>query len=124
MMKLKSLIVGLLGALPVFLSAQVVWTDPPFPSAEDQVTLYYDATEGNGELAGIIPVYIHTGLITSGSSSPTDWQYVNMPWASTAPEWVMDYEGTNLWSYDFGGQSLADFYGMADGIDAEQLAMV
>ena len=61
------------------LMAQVVWTDPPFPSADDQVTLYYDASQGNGELDGIIPVYIHTGLITSQSSTPTDWQYVNMP---------------------------------------------
>ena len=104
--------------------AQVVWTDPPFPSVNDEVTLYYDATEGNGELAGIIPVYIHTGLITSQSSSPTDWQYVNMPWASTDTQWVMDYEGTNLWSYDFGGQTLADFYGIPGNVAAEQLAMV
>lgn len=104
--------------------AQVVWTDPPFPSADDQVTLYYDASQGNGELDGIIPVYIHTGLITSQSSTPTDWQYVNMPWASTDPEWVMAYEGTNLWSYDFGGQTLADFFGMGPGVEAEQLAMV
>ena len=97
---------------------------PSFPSADDQVTLYYDASQGNGELTGVIPVYIHTGLITSGSSTPTDWQYVNMPWASTDPEWVMDYVGTNLWSYDFGGQTLADFYGLPANETAEQLAMV
>ena len=102
----------------------MVWTDPPFPSADDQVTLYYDASQGNGELTGVIPVYIHTGLITSGSSTPTDWQYVNMPWASTDPEWVMDYVGINLWSYDFGGQTLADFYGLPANETAEQLAMV
>ena len=106
------------------LMAQVVWTDPPFPSADDQVTLYYDASQGNGELDGIIPVYIHTGLITSQSSTPTDWQYVNMPWASTDPQWVMDFEATNLWSYDFGGQTLADFFGIGTGVEAEQLAMV
>ena len=110
--------------IPFFLAAQVVWTEPPFPSASDQVTLYYDATQGNGELEGVIPVYIHTGLITSNSASPTDWQYVNMPWASTAPEWVMDFEGTNLWSYDFGGQTLGEFFGLPAGVTAEQLAMV
>ena len=105
-------------------SAQVVWTEPAFPSADDQVTLYYDATQGNGELQGTIPVYIHTGLITSASTTPNDWQYVNMPWASTDPEWVMTYEGTDLWSYNFGGQTLADFYGVSGGVEAEQLAMV
>lgn len=104
--------------------SQVVWTDPPFPSVDDQVVLYYDASQGNGELEGIIPVYIHTGLITSQSSAPNDWQYVNMPWASTDAAWVMDYEGTNLWSYDFGGQTLADFYGVPGNVVAEQLAMV
>ena len=113
-----SLLIGALVASTAA-SAQVVWTNPAFPSADDQVTLYYDATQGNGELSGIIPVYIHTGLITSASSSPTDWQYVNMPWASTDPQWAMSYEGTNLWSYDFGGQTLADFYGIAAGVEAE-----
>ena len=88
-----------------------------------QVTLYYDATQGNGELHGTIPVYIHTDS-TSASTTPNDWQYVNMPWASTDPEWVMTYEGTDLWSYNFGGQTLADFYGISGGVEAEQLAMV
>ena len=37
-----------LGMMAGGLTAQVVWTDPPFPSIDDQVTLYYDATEGNG----------------------------------------------------------------------------
>lgn len=78
------------------LSAQVVWTDPPFPSIDDPVVLYYDASEGNGELSGTIPIYIHTGLITSASSSPNDWQYVTMPWGVADPDWVMDYEGTDL----------------------------
>ena len=123
-MAIRLILPALLATLPFWSNAQVVWTDPPFPSADDQVTLYYDASQGNGELTGVIPVYIHTGLITSGSSTPTDWQYVNMPWASTDPEWVMDYVGINLWSYDFGGQTLADFYGLPANETAEQLAMV
>lgn len=123
-MSYRVLFAAILAAFPVFLGAQVVWTDPPFPSADETVTLYYDATQGNGELAGVIPVYIHTGLITSESSSPTDWQFVNMPWASTDPAWVMDYVGSDLWSYDFGGQTIADFFGLPSNVTAEQLAMV
>jgi len=123
-MKHRLMVTAWCAVLPLFLSAQVVWTEPPFPSASDQVTLYYDASQGNGELEGVIPVYIHTGLITSNSTSPTDWQYVNMPWASTDPDWVMDFEGSNLWSYNFGGQTLEDFFGLPSGVTAEQLAMV
>ena len=110
-MTLRWIVAALLAAVSLSAEAQVVWTEPPFPSSDDQVTLYYDAAQGNGELSGVIPVYIHTGLITSASSSPNDWQYVNMPWASTDPGWVMDYVGTDLWSYDFGGQTIADFFG-------------
>ena len=120
----RFMVTVLCALLPLFLSSQVVWTEPPFPSASDEVTLYYDAMQGNGELEGVIPVYIHTGLITSNSASPTDWQYVNMPWASTDPDWVMNFEGTNLWSYNFGGQTLGDFFGLPAGVTAEQLAMV
>ena len=123
-MTLRWIVAALLAAVSLSAEAQVVWTEPPFPSSDDQVTLYYDAAQGNGELSGVIPVYIHTGLITSASSSPNDWQYVNMPWASTDPEWVMDYVGTDLWSYDFGGQTIADFFGLPGNVTAEQLAMV
>ena len=118
----EALLLALL--VPVTGLSQVVWSDPPFPSVDDQVTLYYNAAEGNGELEGVIPVYIHTGLITSQSSTPNDWQYVTMPWASSDIQWVMGYEGVNLWSYDFGGQTLSDFYGIDNGVEAEQLAMV
>ena len=67
--------------------SQVVWTDPPFPTQDDQVTLYYDLAEGNAALVNEEPpcppcpfVYAHTGVITSESTSPSDWQYVQNPW--------------------------------------------
>ena len=46
-------------------TSQVVWTTPPFPSADEPVVLHYDAAEGNGELAGVAPIFIHAGLILS-----------------------------------------------------------
>ncbi len=110
--------------IPFSVVSQVVWSDPPFPSVGDQVTLYFDASAGNAELQGVVPVYIHTGLITSQSSAPNDWQHVTMPWASTDLQWVMDYEGVDLWSYDFGGQTLSDFYGIGSDVEAQELAMV
>ena len=116
----------LFAAIACFNSAagQVAWTMPAFPSSEQQVTLYYDAAEGNGDLAGEAPVYIHAGLITSESATPSSWQNVIMPWGSTDPQWALTSEGDNLWSYTFGEQTLRDFFGLAEGVDAEQLAMV
>ena len=55
---------------------QILSTDPAFPTQTDQITIYYDATSGNGDLAGYIPVYAHTGCITNNSTGPNDWQQV------------------------------------------------
>ncbi|MEL6654110.1 MAG: hypothetical protein AAFQ87_25220, partial [Bacteroidota bacterium] len=38
-------------------NAQVVSVDPIFPTVEDTVTITFDASEGNGELLGVSPVY-------------------------------------------------------------------
>ena len=73
---------------------------------------------------GIIPVYIHTGLITSESSSPRIGRYVNHALGEHRLRiGSLDYEGTNLWSYDFGGQILATL-DCRRHATAEQLAMV
>ena len=78
---LRSLIIALI-LVPVELLSQVVWTDPGFPSVTDQVVLHYNSALGNGELQGVIPVYIHTGVITSNSSGPSDWQHVQTAWGT------------------------------------------
>ena len=56
---------------PLNLFAQVV-TNPFFPTQNDFVTITYDASQGNQDLEGESPVYIHCGLITSESNSPSD----------------------------------------------------
>ena len=63
--------------------AQVVWTEPAFPSQNDDITLFFDATMGNGGLEGFTDdVYAHMGLITNLSSSPTAWKYVQGVWGT------------------------------------------
>ncbi|MDX1407627.1 MAG: CRTAC1 family protein, partial [Saprospiraceae bacterium] len=58
------------------LPGAVVWTEPPFPTVDDDVTVYFNAAEGNGALAGFTDqVFAHTGLITSESNNGTDWKY-------------------------------------------------
>ena len=104
--------------------AQVVWTEPAFPTAEDLVTLYYNSSLGNGELEGVIPIYIHTGVITSESSGPSDWQYVQTDWGVGDPDYVLTPEGSGTHSFDFNGLTLSAYYGIADGVAIENLAMV
>jgi hypothetical protein len=62
------------------LQAQVVTTEPEFPTDGEPVTIYFDASQGTGALEGHNgDIYAHTGLITSESVDNSDWQY--------APTW-------------------------------------
>lgn len=105
-------------------SAQIIWTEPTFPTQDDQVVMYYDATEGNGEVAGVIPLYVHTGVITTESTGQSDWQHVIGNWGTNDAEVLMSVEGGNVYSFDFNGQTLAEFYNLNAGEDILELAMV
>ena len=59
-----------------------VITNPFFPTQNDFVTITYDASQGNQDLEGESPIYIHCGLITSESSDPSDWQHVMGNWCA------------------------------------------
>ncbi|NBV05590.1 MAG: hypothetical protein EBS08_08020, partial [Cytophagia bacterium] len=70
-------------ALNSTVSAQVLRSIPRFPTDTSLVTILYDASQGNGALAGVAPpIYAHTGVITNLSTSPTDWKYVRGSWGT------------------------------------------
>ena len=55
--------------IPHLSSAQIISTDPAIPLAGEAVTIYFDATEGTGGLAGDTgDVYAHTGVLTDQST--------------------------------------------------------
>lgn len=108
------------------LSAQLVWTEPAFPTQEDEVTVYFDATEGNAGLAGCnCDVYVHTGVITSESTSPSDWKYVQTSWGVANPAWKMTPVSgqPDVYSYTL-TPSIAEYYGVPMNEVVEQLAFV
>jgi len=67
--------------------AQLVTTNPQFVTQNDGITeIIFDAasSEGNLGLKGYTgDVYAHVGVITSLSTSSSDWKYVVTPWPST-----------------------------------------
>lgn len=77
--------------LPLFsVNAQVIWTDPIFPTPNQPVTVYFDAQKGSAGLAGCnCDVYVHTGLITSFSTSSGDWKHVFTSWGVANADWKM-----------------------------------
>jgi len=77
--------------LPVVLFSQVIWTDPFFSTDNEPVTVFFDAAQGDAGLSGCnCNVYVHAGLITSKSNSPSDWKYVFTEWGVANNDWEMD----------------------------------
>ncbi len=108
------------------LPAQIVWTEPEFPTVDDQVQLYYDATQGTAGLMNCnCDVYLHTGVITSESSNPGDWKHVVTTWGVADPAWKMTRVAgeANLYTYTI-GPSIREFYGIQPGEEVEKLAFV
>lgn len=78
-----------------FTFTQVFTWEPEFPTIYDTVTIYYDATLGNGALAGIQPVYAHTGILTSISWNNHDWKNKKFSWPKGDSILEMEYLGNN-----------------------------
>ncbi|HKL03314.1 MAG TPA: alpha-amylase family glycosyl hydrolase [Cryomorphaceae bacterium] len=101
-----------------FSVGQVVTIDPPFPSISDDITVTFDASLGNGNLSGVVPVYTHTGVILEGEEG---WQNVQGNWGTADPNVLMTPLGNNLHEISF---NIEEYYGLEPGDVVEQLAFV
>ena len=101
--------------------SQVV-IDPPFPLPDDNITVYFDASRGNGELMGCeCVVYAHAGLITDKSTSPTDWKYVQGNWGTDDAKVKMTRVGTDLYALSY---NIRQFYSVPPTEQIRALAFV
>ena len=103
------------------LSAQILEVSPSFPTVNDVVTITYDATQGNAALVGQNQIYAHAGLITSASTSPTNWQYVQGNWGTVDPEVAMTNIGNNKHTITI---DIDLFYGFPAGTNVLKFAFV
>ena len=101
--------------------AQILTTEPFFPTVDDTVTLYYNAEQGNGELIGAETVYAHTGVITSESRDPSDWKFTVSEWGRNSAETRLQAVGENLWRLSF---HIRSFYRLPSNIRVLKLAFV
>ena len=61
--------------------SQVVTTSPQFPTENDSIIVYFDATKGDAGLKDFTgDVYAHTGVLTNLSKDSHDWKYVINKW--------------------------------------------
>ena len=103
-------------------SAAQVSTDPVFPTATELVTVYFDATQGNMALANVGgTVYLHTGVITTQSTSSSDWRHVPTTWGVADPVGAMTLVSPNLYQKTF---TINTFYNIGAGEVVLKMAFV
>lgn len=97
--------------------------EPSFPNQDEPVTITFDATKGNmGLKDAVTDVYVHTGVITDKSTSPSDWKYVKFGDFNKPSEVIkMTSIGNNKYKITL---SPKQFYGVPSGENVDKLAMV
>ena len=91
----------------------------------------YDASLGSAGLKGLTTgVYVHIGVITSKSTSSSDWKYVLTTWPTSATDTkantaknMLTNVGTNLWKLTI-GPDIQTFLGVPSGESIKQIALV
>jgi len=100
---MKKIILTLMGAMLLASAgmAQVVTTDPLFPTADDEITFTYNALEGVSGLEGAEKVYIHTGALLPGAND-SEWNNVIGNWGEDDGIGLMTKTpDTELWTITF-----------------------
>ncbi len=103
---------------------QYVTLQPSGVGPNDEATLIFDASEGNGELMGASKVYVHHGVITSGPEG-TDWQYVIGNWGQDdgVGEMTKVDGETDKWQITF-SPSIREYFGVPEGTDIFRISCV
>ena len=102
-----------------YCKAQLLSWSPAFiTDTSSSITITCDASQGNQGLynyATSSDVYVHIGLITSSSTSSSNWLYVPTfsVWGSTNAQIHATYIGNNKWQYTIAG-GLRSFFGVTN----------
>ena len=108
----------------IFLSnigfSQIIQITPAFPTVNDVITVQYDATQGNGGLVGVSPVYTHTGVVTQ-SGLPSSWSYTQGSWGQADTNVLMTDLGNNIHELII---DIDQYYGFPTGTNVAKLAFV
>ncbi|WP_207497050.1 alpha-amylase family glycosyl hydrolase [Aridibaculum aurantiacum] len=101
----------------VICQGQLLSTNPVFVrESSSTIEISMDANFGNQGLKDHTPtsdVYVHIGLITNLSTSPTDWKYSKFTWGQATPAAQATYVSPNKWRFTITG-GLRSFFGVTN----------
>lgn len=121
----KITLISLVLFISVISWAQIVTSYPAFVTQSGgAIDIIYDATLGTASLkdyAGT-DVYAHTGVITSASSSSSDWKHAPA-WLDNSAKYKLTSLGSNKWKLSI-TPSMATYYGLTSGEVVTKMAFV
>ncbi|MBK5208121.1 MAG: alpha-amylase, partial [Flavobacteriaceae bacterium] len=118
---MKKLAFFLFCFISLSLYAQVT-TSPTLPTTIGEITITLDAT--GTELEGYTgDVYAHTGLLTTQSTSNTDWKYVIADWGSNIEKAKLLKISTNTYQFKI-TPDIPTFYNVTSGETVTDIAVV
>jgi 1,4-alpha-glucan branching enzyme len=106
--------------------AQLLSVYPSFLQDNSNITITVDCSKGNQGLFNYVnpgDVYVHTGVITSSSTSSSDWKYVKFNNFNTGDPSVKAISlGNNKYSFTI--NNIRTFYGVPAGETIKKIAIL
>lgn len=104
------------------LSFSQITTNPSKPLSDENIEIVFDAGKGNKALFGHQEsVYFHAGLITSTSTSSSDWKFVRGDWGKAKKEYLLESLGGDKYRFKI---NIREDFGIDSDIQIYQLALV
>ena len=114
------------GIISLLVSAQIIVTNPSVVTNDytGEVEVIFDASLGNGGLKDYTgtDVYAHTGVITSASTSDSDWKHAPV-WKDNSPKYLLSKLGNNKWKLMI-TPGMAGYYNLNPGEVVRKMAFV
>lgn len=107
--------------LTIHLNGQVlIYTEPAFPTADDDVTVYFETSITNDTLVeNKGEIYAYTGVITDRSKSKEDWKYIVTNLKDTDNKCLLTRKESGLYSIEY---NIRDYYDLPRAETVLQLA--
>lgn len=123
MNKITLLIIGLFVAV-FSTKAQVVTTNPTFPTEGKVIEVIFDASLSSGGLATYTgtDIYAHTGVITDKSTNNSDWKYAPV-WKDNSEKYKLTSLGNKKWKLSL-SPDIRSYYGVPAGEKILKMAFV
>ena len=128
----RNILLSILLISALIVSAQVVTTTPSIVVQQTgtAITVTFDDSFITPLIGTAGPLYVHTGVITTASTSNTDWKNVITPWPSSATDPLANTTANKLtqvgtstkWTLTM--SDINSFYGLTTGTVVTQLAFV